>query len=124
MTGGGSRILVRPTVVVACLALLLAGAPTLGTSSGQAALIRAPFRLAAAAVPTGFAAETFATGLAFPTGLAFDSSGNLFVATFGADDSLHLGTTPNGAVFRITPARAMSTIVPAGSLGLANPYGV
>ena len=53
--------------------------------------------------------STFASGLAVPVGLAFDSVGNLFVADEGS-----------GAVYKFTPAGVRTTF----ASGLAGPFGL
>ncbi len=60
------------------------------------------------------AAETFATGLNQPRGLAFDESGNLYVAEAGALDPQAAATGPvatnrSGRVLWIAPDRQIST---------------
>src|SRR5437868_2432748 len=50
---------------------------------------------------------TFASGLDLPTGMAFDSAGNLFVSDFG------------GNIYKFTPSRVRSTFAPGVSGSLA-----
>jgi hypothetical protein len=51
------------------------------------------------------APSIFASNLAAPRGLVFDSAGNLYVATNSADDSCNT----QGTIFKITPDGLMST---------------
>src|SRR5437016_5198621 len=55
---------------------------------------------------------TFASGLDLPTGLAFDSAGNLFVA--------NVSKFINGAIYKFTPAGGRTTF----ASGLTNPEAV
>ncbi len=63
------------------------------------------------AVTPGGAQSTFATGLNFPLGLAFDGSGNLFVANSANNQ-------PGGDITKITHRAAFKAPLP---LGFANP---
>ena len=54
-------------------------------------------------------ATTFASGLSYPSGLAFDNAGNLFVADAGS-----------GAVYKFTPAGVRTTF----ASGLNYPSGL
>src|SRR5205823_553105 len=56
--------------------------------------------------------STFASGLDLPTGLAFDSAGNLFVA--------NVSKFINGAIYKFTPAGGRTTF----ASGLTNPEAV
>ena len=60
-------------------------------------------------ITPGGAQSTFASGFSFPTGLAFNSAGNLFVA----DNTF-------GSITKITPGGAQSTFVS----GLNNPFAL
>ena len=64
-------------------------------------------------ITPGGVVSTFATGLNGPTGLAFDSSGNLYVANYDNGS----GTT----ISKITPGGTVSTFATGlnGSEGLA-----
>ena len=55
--------------------------------------------------PAGPPPSIFASNLRAPRGLAFDSAGNLFVATNSPDDSCNA----QGTIFKITPDGLMST---------------
>jgi hypothetical protein len=50
--------------------------------------------------------STFATGLTFPRGLAFDGSGNLFVAEANA--------IPDGAILKFPPGGGLPTVFASG----------
>lgn len=67
--------------------------------------------------PSGYR-STFATGLVYPTGLAFDASGNLFVAD-GFDPIG--GTQHDGNIYKFTPGGARTIFATAlnGPAGLA-----
>ena len=58
---------------------------------------------------------TFASGLSYPQGLAFDSAGNLFVAQWGSS-----GKSTIGSIIMITPGGVQSTL----ATGLSNPDGL
>jgi hypothetical protein len=53
--------------------------------------------------------STFASGLSYPYGLAFDSAGNLYVSSLGS-----------GSIYKFTPGGVQSTFV----TGLNNPLGL
>ncbi len=58
--------------------------------------------------------STFATGLSSPAGLAFDGSGNLFVANY------NYGTIGAGTIFKFAPSGSSSTF----ATGLSGPGGL
>lgn len=74
---------------------------------------------------TGADLGTFASGLSYPTGLAFDAAGNLFVADASNNDVVKY--TPGGvaSVFTSAGLYVPTGLVfdPAGNLYVANYYG-
>jgi sugar lactone lactonase YvrE len=106
-TGFGSG----PAYPVIVLAVLSASLLAISPPSAMAAIIfESEFGTGAINkfMPDG-TQSVFATGLSHPAGLAFDASGNLFVADEGA-----------GAIYRFSPAGIRSTF----ATGVGNPYGL
>ena len=88
------------------LAILMAGSLVAGSLSGQPVYVTNAGPTVVYQVTGAGTKSTYATGVGVPQGLAFDSSGNLYVS--------------NGDLLKVTPGGAVSTLaVGAGSQGVA-----